>query len=59
MGVERGRFLLRKVVLRSKREKLNIITSSQSSALTGSSLDFSFSGNAVPVASAKGEELVD
>ena len=28
-------------------------------ALTGSSLDFSFSGSPVPVASAKGEELAD
>ena len=56
---ETGIFLLRKVVLRSKRERLNIITSSQSAALTGFPLDFSFSGSPVPMASAEGEELAD
>jgi len=55
MGEERGRFLLKKVGLRSKRERLNIITSSQSSAPWTSTSQRS----PVPTASAKGVELAD
>ena len=44
MREERYGFLLGKVGFRSKRERLNILTSSQRAALTGCSLDFSISG---------------
>ena len=52
-------FLLRKVGLRSKRERLNIITSSQSSALTGLPLDFSFSGEPSSHGLCRRRELAD
>jgi hypothetical protein len=59
MGEERGRFLLRKVGLRSKRERLIILTSSQKAALTGCSLDFSISGEPSSHGLSKEEELAD
>ena len=58
-GDERGRFLPRKVGLRSKRERLNILTSSQRAALTGCSLDFSISGEPSSHSLCKVEELSD
>ena len=59
MGEERGRFLLRKVVLKSKRERLNILRRSQRAALTGLPLDFSFSGEPSSHGLCRRRELAD